>query len=375
MPNITSLHPKSSYILDSFFANITKLTLTDFSQQQQLLKRTKGLFIDLDRLGAEAFAEIFKYDYFSNCIEKDRKKYQEVLMFLTACIIEKYSESDLLRYFLPHDLSQEENRPEYSVHNSRVRHWFQLIGYWLRQLFNKPIYKLNPESSSLAESVKQLKISLNKKSYIENSVDVDFRTHLSRVLIQLDKKIINSQLVDLASKGIIEREKRVAKREEKLSRQERLYSEKLKILTESEEFFREKQQLFNDERKDLDEKNKGLEKEKNELKETILDLKKQKHEEKKYIHHLQDENIQYVKVLEELVAKCLVSLSDLPSHIKDEFYRLKITTDNAITNSTDKDSQPKLYRAQSCASFFFKQQAKDNQSSLQTSESFGFLSK
>lgn len=375
MPRITSLHPKASYILDSFFANIAKLTLTDFSQQQQLLKRTKGLFIDLDRLGAEAFAGIFKYDYFNNCIEKDRKKYQEVLMFLTACIIEKYSESDLLRYFLPHDLSQEENRPEYSVNNSRVGHWFQLIGYWLRQLFNKPIYKLNRESSSLADSVKQLKISLNKKCYIENSVDVDFRTHLSRVLIQLDKKIINSQLEDLASEGIIEREKIVAKREEKLSSQERLFSEKLKTLTASEECFRKKQQLFNDEKKDLYEKNKGLEKEKNELKETISGLKKQKSEEKKYKHDLEYENFQYVEVLEELVAKYRVSLSDLPSHIKDQFFRPKITTDNAITNSTDKDSQPKLYRAQSCASFFFEQQAKDNQSSLQTSESLGFLSK
>lgn len=223
--------------------------------------------------------------------------------------------------------------------------------------------------------MKQLKISLNKKFYIENSVDVDFRTHLSRVLIQLDKKIINSQLEDLASKGIIEREKIVAKREEKLSRQERLYSEKLKILTESEEFFREKQQLFNDERKDLDEKNKGLEKEKNELKETISGLKKQKHDEKKYIDHLENENFQYVKVLEDLVAKSRVSLSDLPIHIKVKLFRLKITTDNAITNSTDKDSQPKLYRAQSYESFFFKQQAIDNQSSLQTSKSLGFFIK
>lgn len=262
MPSIASLHPKASYILDSFFTNIPKLTLTDFSQQQQLLKRTKGLFIDLDRLGAEAFAGIFKYDYFSSRFEKEHEKYQEVLIFLTACIIEKYSESDLLRYFLPHELSQEENRPEYSVHNSRVGHWFQLIGYWLHQLFNKPIYKLNPESISLADSVKQLKISLNKKSYIENSVDVDFRTHLSRVLIQLDKKIINSQLEDLASEGIIEREKIVAKREEKLSREERLFPENLKTLTASEECFREKQQLFNDERKDLDEKIKALKRKK-----------------------------------------------------------------------------------------------------------------
>lgn len=190
--------------------------------------------------------------------------------------------------------------------------------YWLRQLFNKPIYKLNPESSPLADSVKQLKISLNKKSYIENSVDVDFRAHLSRVLFQLGKKIINSQsqLEDLARKGIVDREKIVANQEQEISREKEFYLEKLKTLTVSEESFREKQQLFNEERKDLDEKIKGLEKEKSELKETISGLKKQIHKGEKYKDHLEEAN-----------------------------------------------SQPKLNRAQSYASFFFEQQAKDNQSS------------
>ncbi len=104
MPNITSLHPKASKILDSFFIKIDKLTLSNLSQRHQLLNQTQQLFNDLNRLGAEEFTEIFKYNYFHSSNEEDNKKHHEALLYLVTCVIEKYSESDLLRYFLPQEL-------------------------------------------------------------------------------------------------------------------------------------------------------------------------------------------------------------------------------------------------------------------------------
>ncbi|MEN9917392.1 MAG: hypothetical protein RLY40_1331 [Pseudomonadota bacterium] len=244
MPNITSLHPKASKILDIYFINIDKLTQTNFSQQHLLLELTQDLFNNLDGVGVQAFAEIFKYNYFHSSIEEVNKKYHEALLYLVTCVIEKYSESDLLRYFLSQDLSQKENRPEYSDHTSRLGHWFQLIGYWFRQLFNKPIYKLNPENCSLTDSVKYVKTSLHKKSYVENSVDVDLRTHLSKVLIQFEKRLINSQLEDLASQGIIERERIVARREENLSQKEEFLSSREHHYLIREKLFKKKNFYF-----------------------------------------------------------------------------------------------------------------------------------
>ncbi|KAF5292154.1 hypothetical protein FQR65_LT11252 [Abscondita terminalis] len=269
------------------------------SQHQQLLSRTKRLFNDLDRLGVEEFAEIFKYNYFTSEIPKDHEKYQEVLNFLMVCVIEKYSESDLLRYFSPSSLSQKENRPEYSAHSSRVGHWFQLIGYWLRQLFNKPTYQFNPASSLLSGSLKQLKTSLNKKSYIENSVDVDFRTNLSAVRIQLENKLIHSQFEDRANARIIERETAVAEREEVLSQKEKNFLEKTEALGKSQESFQEKYTLWVGEQEASERKMQDLQKENQALGETISNLKKAKSDEKGYIRHLEADIFKLGEKLEE----------------------------------------------------------------------------
>ncbi len=299
MPNITSLHPKASKILDIFFTKIQGITISDFSQRQQLLKRTQQLFNNLDRLGAEKFSEIFKYNYFYSSIEEVNKKYYEALLYLVTCVIEKYSESDLLRYFLPQGLSQKENRPEYSDHTSRLGHWFQLIGYRFRQLLNKPIYTLNPENSLLTDSVKYIKAS-HKKSYVENSVDVDLRTHLSKVLIQFEKRLINSQAEDLASQGIIGRERIVARKEEEVSEKERLSSQKLKGLIKSEENLRERRELVIKDREEMENQKKDLEKKIEKLIETISYLKTEKIREKKYLHYLENNVNHYEQGLEEL---------------------------------------------------------------------------
>lgn len=361
MSKITSLHPQASRILNVFFIEIDKLTLSNFSQRHQLLKQTKQLFRDLSKIGEEEFAEIFKYNYFNSSDEKDNEKYQEVLSFLATCIIEKYSESDLLRYFLTQNLSQKENRPEYFDHASRIAHWCQLIGYWFRQLSNKSIYKFNPESSSLADSVKHIKTSLNKKSYVENSVDVDFRTSLSKVLVEFEKKLINSQLEGLANEGIIEREKSVARREEILSQKEELLSEKIEGLARSEENLQQKTELLNDERKDLEEKNKNLEKVIDELKEKISALKEVKLSDRNYLHFLEDQSVQLQEELEKLVKE----LGVFP----------QASQSTKAKNEESFLAKPKLCRSQSFASFFPKHQSKDdNQSNLGTAKSFDCVS-
>ncbi len=267
-------------------------------------------------------------------------------MFLAACIIEKYPENDLFRYFFPQELSQKKNRPEYLERFSKMDHWFQLIACWFRQLFNKPICKLNSEGILLTESSKQLKISLNKKSYVENSMDVDFRAHLSKVLIQLKKKRINSKFEDHANQGIIEREKMIVRREGELEKKENLFYEQQKQLIDSQKNLREQSHLLNNERKDYLERIKHLEKENGKLKEATL--KKEKFNDKTYIRYLGDNNFQLEKDLKKLTKK------------------LKVFQTN---------SEPKLYRSQSHASFFPEQPAKNNDSNLPTTKSLECLTR
>lgn len=327
----------------------------------------------------EQFSEIFKYNFFYSKIEEDNNKYQEVLSFLTACIIEKCTESDLLRYFLPQSLSQKENKPEYSDHASRISHWFQLIGYWFRQLFNKPIYQLNSESNLLADSVKQLKTALNQRSYVDNSVDVDFRAHLSQVLIQLEKKLINSQVEERANEGIIERERAIARREEILSQLEVLLSEKLDELARINVSLQEKTELLSEDRQEIEKQNKELVKEIEKLKETISDLKKEKFSEKTYIHLLETGNFQHEKDLEELIKYYddVFSQGSLSKAKSEESIASFYSVLEAIEpdQEVQTNAEPKLYRCQSFTSFFSEQPAKNSNSNLSTTKSLECLIK
>lgn len=222
MPNITSLQYKTESILNKFFEDIAKVKLTDTNQQIQLLKRAKELFKALHNLEAEEFAKIFEYNYFDSSVREEYEKYEIVLNFLVACIIEKYSQNDLLRYFLP-GLSQRESRPEYFSHSSRVQHWFQLIGYWLRQLVNKPKYGYVIENNQFAVSVQGIKTALSKKSYVENMVDGNFKALLMSAVIKIEERAEFLQMSADTSKKFIENEmKALVKQKEELLKKEQL---------------------------------------------------------------------------------------------------------------------------------------------------------
>lgn len=179
MPTITTkLQDKTYKILHLFIRDTANLTVNNDLERIILLQKTDKLFTALSELSKKEFAKIFTVINFTSSDVKENEKYQEIFNYLLTAVIEKYSQTDLLRYFFP-ELSQKETRPEYSNNSWRISHWVQLIGYWLRQLQNKPTYTLKTEHNRLADSIQYLKTSISNKDYIDNDLNQDFKQHLA----------------------------------------------------------------------------------------------------------------------------------------------------------------------------------------------------
>ena len=190
MPTITTMLQDKTYkILYQFIRNTAYLTVNNDLDRTILLQKTAKLFTDLNELSKEEFAKIFTVYNFTSSDVVENEKYQEILNYLLTAVIEKYSQTDLLRYFFPEYLSQKETRPEYSNNLSRIGHWFQLIGYWLRQLRNKPIYRLKTEHNGLADSIEYIKAS-SSNNYIDNDLNQDFKQHLAVLREKVQEKTI-----------------------------------------------------------------------------------------------------------------------------------------------------------------------------------------
>ncbi|TLY47762.1 MAG: hypothetical protein E6K54_05095 [Gammaproteobacteria bacterium] len=180
MPTITNIQNRTHKILDRFTKDIASIKVNNDFERIHLYRETKKLFNTLEKLDIEEFAKIFIVYNFTSMDIQENEKHQEVLNYLITLIIQKYSETDLLRYFLPDYLSQKETRPESSHSSSRINYWFQLIGYWLRQLLNKPIYALKTEYNEFADPIKYIKASLTTNTpYLVNTVDNTFKNHLA----------------------------------------------------------------------------------------------------------------------------------------------------------------------------------------------------
>lgn len=179
MPTIsTKLQDKTYKIIDQFFKNTDHLTVNDDLGREILLRRTDEFFSVLKGLGKEEFAKIFFGYNFTSSDIKENEKHQEILNYLLVAVIEKYSQTDLLRYFFSKNISQKENRPEYSNSSSIVSYCLQLISYWLRQIRNKPNYELKTEHAGIADSIQYVKISSNK-DYVDNDLNDVFKQHLA----------------------------------------------------------------------------------------------------------------------------------------------------------------------------------------------------
>lgn len=347
MPTITNLQNKTHRIVDSFFNKIGAFTLNNDNQRSQLLRCTKDFFEKMNKLDKEAFAKIFTEYNFSSTKIEEHEKYQLVVNCLVGLVVEKYSQSDLLRYFFPENLSKKESRPEYSSDLSRISHWFQLIGYWLRQLVNKPNYDLKPENNNLAESVNYIKYSLKEKSYLASNTDNRFKTHLGILVKEIEKKAIHPSMNDISRENfknaqeyhqvlvnkaqglqtlesnLQERDIAVTTQENELSAKQQRLSEQEQNLQQRSEFFegqereflakkqllenreasairgeesyQERLELLAEDRRELERKEKSFETEIKDLKEKISNLNTKFSKEKFYISHLEHSNLNLEK--------------------------------------------------------------------------------
>lgn len=194
MSTITITQNRTNEIFYKFMQDIATIQLIDHLNFIKLLKLTKKLFNDLDKLGLNEFSNFFKEYNFSTLTIKDRKKHQQALNYLIALIIGKYSQSDLLRYFFPEKLSKKESKPEYSSSQSRIYHWFQLIGYWLRQVRDNLKYELNIDNNNIDKSIKYIK-SISKQAYtLKNTNDDNFKAYLAILVEKIEENSIHPNL-------------------------------------------------------------------------------------------------------------------------------------------------------------------------------------
>lgn len=290
MPIITNLQPRTQNIFDKFIKDIAPLTVNNDSEHKLILGITGKLSSALIKLGAEEFSKIFILNTFTSSDAKENEKYQEILNRLITAIIENYQQTDLLHYFFPEYLSQKESRPEYSSNLSRINYGFQLIAYWLRQLFNKPRYELQTEHSELGVSIEQLKTLLNKETYFANSIKDDFKQHLAILREKIQGKAIfpkreeinPAQALqafekDLQNHAIFlsEKEKEYEKKNDEVSLRERIVIQNERKNKEVAELYREERKAVNDNLKQIREKQEIENKELRVAKEELENLKEE----------------------------------------------------------------------------------------------------
>ncbi len=201
MVTVTTLQNRTYKILEAFTNKIGEIKLEDNDYSEMaLLGCTKEFFNEMNKLNMEEFGKIFEYNFFSATDAEKREKYQKCLNFLVALLINEYSESDLLRYFFPANLSHAEKRPEYvnsrySSFLSRVSYWFQFLGYCLRQLSNKPKYEpssTDANASYLVGVIKDIKKLLKEREdyLLQYTTNEGFKNKLEICVAQVEKKSI-----------------------------------------------------------------------------------------------------------------------------------------------------------------------------------------
>lgn len=170
-----TLENKTNDIMLKFIADIEKIKLgkrfmiSESYLRSTLLKRTEVFFHAMNKLGTKEFGNFFRTAKFNYHNAETKEKYQEVSNYLVALVVNKYSASDLLRYFFPGDLSAKESSPVYNDDSLRISHWFQLIGYWLRQLWGSPVYKTgNSELMGAIYNIKRLFENREGRDSLEN---------------------------------------------------------------------------------------------------------------------------------------------------------------------------------------------------------------
>ncbi|WP_342219699.1 hypothetical protein [Rickettsiella endosymbiont of Miltochrista miniata] len=179
------LQRRTVNIMDNFFVYIDKLDDKNIdSYQMKLAIRVKEFFDAMNNVGIEEFASLLKKHRFENMDPAQRRKYTDAFDCLVAFIVAKYNERDLLRYFLPKE-STIEVKPTLESNSWRIVYWAQLLGYWVRKLFNTQRFEIvNAETAneSLGSAMELIKQKLKKGNYFDLQQNSDFKENLKMVV-------------------------------------------------------------------------------------------------------------------------------------------------------------------------------------------------
>lgn len=164
----TGLNRKTLDITTEFFKNVKNLDKNDPSNYQlELFHLVEKFFKDMNRLGELEFASFLEKHQFDHNDPAQQEKYTDAFNCLVAFIVEKYNESDLLRYFLPKEHSIE-NKPQLTSDSWRIVYWAKFLTYWLgSKLFNRQKFIMQKDKVDLSVAITTLKRELYEQNYFD----------------------------------------------------------------------------------------------------------------------------------------------------------------------------------------------------------------
>jgi hypothetical protein len=202
------LQRRTVSIMNDFFNDIDKLKDKNLSSYQMNLSiRVKKFFDAMHQLGEQEFARLLEKHQFKNTDAAQQAKYTDAFNCLVAYIVAEYTESDLLRYFLPEKYSIEDKPIKFD--SNIIIYWAKFLTYWLgSKLFNRQKFKMDGAegaNESLEAAIKAIKQDLNEKSYYDLQQNDTFKQNLETVVGKFVEKhhIVNDEHVvnDASSNG------------------------------------------------------------------------------------------------------------------------------------------------------------------------------
>ncbi len=197
------LQRRTVNIMSKFFEDIKKLDQNDLSTYQMMLyDRVKYFFDDMNRLSEQEFAEFLKKHQFKNTDPAQYQKYTDAFNCLVAFIVAEYSESDLLRYFLPEKYSTEA-KPSLDSSSWRIVYWAKFLTYWLgSKLFNRQKFNMNEEQEALNLAINTIKQAMSESNYLDLHQNSAFNENLEIVVgkfVENRHSVLNNSLEDSGS--------------------------------------------------------------------------------------------------------------------------------------------------------------------------------
>lgn len=197
------LQNRTLEIKDNFFPKIKRLDINDGTNYQMDLARcVKTFFEEMNQIGEQEFASFLKKHQFENTDAGQQQKYTDAFNCLVAFIVAEYSESDLLRYFLPEKYSTEA-KPSLDSSSWRIVYWAKFLTYWLgSKLFNRQKFNMNEEQEALNLAINTIKQDMSESNYLDLHQNSAFNENLEIVVgkfVENRHSVLNNSLEDSGS--------------------------------------------------------------------------------------------------------------------------------------------------------------------------------